>query len=109
MRGNVERDDFINFRGTRSLSFWVSQCLRIAYFRSTFLTLAPDNVARQGLEERMLKVLLGLEDFLVARGLPAHLPGNDFSEWLEGAPLIEVPARILCKEDLDQVVEASML
>ena len=28
--------------------------------------MAPGNVARQGLEEGMLKVLLGLEDFLVA-------------------------------------------
>ena len=49
----------------------------------------------------MLKVHLGLEDFLVARALLAHLPGNELGEGIDGALLGEVPAGTLGKENLD--------
>ena len=70
--------------------------------------MAPGNVARQGLEEGMLKVHLGPEDFLVARALLAHFPGNELGEGIDGALLGEVPAGTLGKEDLDYVVEATV-
>ena len=108
MRGNVERDGPANLRGTRSLSCWVSQCLRIGHFRSSFLTVAPGDVARQGLEEGMVRVLLGLEDVQVALALLAHLTGKGFGKGLDCALLGEVPAA-LCEEDIVKVVEAGVL
>ena len=56
----------------------------------------------------MLKVHLGLEDFLVARALLAHFPGNELGEGIDGALFGEVPAGTLGKEDLDYVVEATV-
>ena len=79
----------------------MSQCLRIGHYRSSFITVAPGNVARQGLEEGIVKVLLGLEDILVAWGLLAHFSGNELGEGIDSALLGEVPAGTLGKENLD--------
>ena len=65
-------------------------------------------MARQGFEEGMVKVLLGLEDIQVTRALLAHLPGNDLCEGIDSALFGEVPAGTLGKKFLDQVVEMTM-
>ena len=79
------------------------------FWGSTSFTVALGNVGHQGLEERMLEVLLGSEDISVALCLLAHLSGNAFCERLEGTLLVEVPVVILVLKDLDKVVETSVL
>ena len=79
------------------------------FWGSTSFTVALGNVDHQGLEERMLEVLLGSEDISVALCLLAHLSGNAFCERLEGTLPVEVPVGILVLKDPHKVVDTSVL
>ena len=79
MRGNVEFDGSRCLWWNVTLSSLVGENTSIASF-CTFVLESSVNVSLQGYEERVLVVITGSEDFMVAEDLLAHLTGNEFSE-----------------------------